>query len=395
MTRVTQPQREVFLQAIGGRCAPLRLQLRQTCIHKARLQRADTLHQRRMGGKQAGKANPIAKQHVADFLGIATILQARAVFQAGDFFQRAGQPCGLAGELHGAGVGQPLARAADPGLDHAAEEQAHVANHERDQGGNQQATGIAIATTAEAAVFQNFAPDQAHHQDAEQHPDQADVQAHVAIENMTELMRDHALQLIPIEPVQRAPGHRHHRIRWREPRRKGIDGSFVLQHVELGYWHAGGNRNFFHHIAQPPQRRVGGVGRHPTATHLLRHCFATTTQAGDAIQRTKHNRDHGDAAGEGQHPPRMGDRPHHRIHRTNDAGHCQHQQDDQPRAIPARCCLVFEKIHAQRSSPDQNCTLGASRTCACLSAGMSSKVAARNPKMPAKMALGNTSRLLL
>ena len=54
-------KRQVFLQAIGRRCAPLRLQLRQARIHKARLQRADALHQRWMGGKQAGKTNPVAK----------------------------------------------------------------------------------------------------------------------------------------------------------------------------------------------------------------------------------------------------------------------------------------------------------------------------------------------
>ena len=44
---------------------------------------------------------------------------------AADFLQRAGEPAGIARELHGRGVGQKFALTADGGLNQSAEENAN------------------------------------------------------------------------------------------------------------------------------------------------------------------------------------------------------------------------------------------------------------------------------
>ena len=248
---------------------------------------------------------------------------------------------------------------------------------------------------------EDLATDQADHQDPEQHADQADVQAHVAVEDVAELVGDDALQLVAIEPVQRATGYRDHRIRGGVAGGERIDAGLMFQHVELGHRHAGGDGDFLHHVAQATQGRIVGVLGHQRAAHLLGHRLAATAQAGDAVQRTQRDHAQRGHAGEQHHAGGLGDQPHHHVHRQHDAEHRQREQQHQPRRRPPRGRLAFEEIHAWASlrtgsaGPDQNWTFGASRTCACLSCGISSRVAAAKLNMPAKMLFGNTSRLLL
>ena len=407
-----QAKRHVFLHAVRRRRDPLRLQACQRFIVEARFQRADPLQQWRMGGEQLAceelvEAHAIAEQHVADFLGIAALVEARAIVQATDLLQRTGQSLRLPGELHCAGIGQFLARPAHPGLDHPPEEQADVADEHRHQRGHQDRAD-ALAAPAESPVLQDLAADQADHQDAEQHADQADVQPHVAVEDVAELVGDDALQLVAIEPVQRAAGHRDHGVGSRVAGGEGIDAGFVFQHVELGHRHAGGDRDFLDHVAQATQSRLGGVLRDQGAAQLLRHRFTATAQAGDAVERA--DRDHRDRrqGGEQHQLRRLRGDPDHAIDRQHDAGDRQRHQEYQPRRRPPRCGLLFEEIHGgdceftraantrlTSCSAGQNDTFGAARVSASLSAGIASRFAAAKLNMPAKMLDGNTSRLLL
>ena len=57
------------------------------------------------------------------------------------------------------------------------------------------------------AAADDHAPDQAEHHDAEQHAHETNIEPHVAIQYVAELVRDHALQFIAVQQLQRAAGY--------------------------------------------------------------------------------------------------------------------------------------------------------------------------------------------
>ena len=338
-----------------------------------------------MGGEQARQPDTVAEQHVAHFLGFCALLEARALLHPGDLFQRAGDALRLAGELHRRRIRQYLARAAHAGLDHPAEEDADVADHDRHQRRDQHRGCPALARTP--AEHQDLAADQAQRQDPEQNAHQADVQAHVAVEDVAVLVGDHALQLVAVELVQGAAGDRHRRVGWGISGGERVDRRLLLHHEDRRHGHAGRDRHLLDHVAQPPQLRIDGVLGHRHPAHLHRHRRPTAAQRGDAVQRGQADDAAGDDRGAGQQTWIGADHGRHRqAGRADDAHHRQREQHDQPGGVPARLLLALEEI--------QNCTFGASRTSA-RSAGMSSSAAASKLNMPAMTLDGNTSRLLL
>ena len=307
-----------------------------------------------MRGEQSTETDPVAEQHVADLLGVPAVGQARPTGQAADLLQRAGQPCGLAGELHRRRIGKRFARAADPGLDHPCEEHADVANHDGHQRRREDRQRPAPAPAA-AAQVQHLPPDQPQHQDAEQQSHQPDVQAHVAVEDVAELVGDDALQLVAVEPVERAAGHRDRGIARRIAGRERIDARLVLEHEQRGHGHARGDGDFLDHVAQPAQRQVGRVLGHRHAAKLRRHGIAARTERGDAVQRTEPDDRQRRDAGEGEHAGRRRPAvpgsprdPHRRVHRQHDADDRQAEQHQQARRHATRLDLAFEEIHAGR-----------------------------------------------
>jgi hypothetical protein len=165
-----------------------------------------------MRGEQAREANAIAEQHVADFSASPRSLSVAPSCRPPIFFKAPACP-GLPRELHRRCIGQVLALPAEAGLDQSAEEQPDIADDQQaNRHGDQRRR---VLRPAEAAVLEDLPADEGQHQDSEQQADQADVQAHVAIEDVAEFVGDHALQLVAIEPVQRAAGDRDHRIRSR------------------------------------------------------------------------------------------------------------------------------------------------------------------------------------
>ena len=83
-----------------------------------------------MRGEQTRQAR--GEQHVRHFFGFRRH-QARARAGARDLEQRAGQPDGIARELHGRGIGQALAMPRHRRLQQAPEEHADVAQHHHRQ----------------------------------------------------------------------------------------------------------------------------------------------------------------------------------------------------------------------------------------------------------------------
>jgi hypothetical protein len=91
------------------------------------------------------------------------------------------------------------------------------------------------AATAPTAGVEQAPADNREEQDSEQQPHQPDVQPHVAIQDVAELVGNDALQFITVQPLQCAPGHTDRGVIDREPRREGVDALLLVEHVDGGY----------------------------------------------------------------------------------------------------------------------------------------------------------------
>ena len=226
---------------------------------EARIDRLEALEQRRMRGEEAAHAG--REQHVRDFFDFG-IADARAGGARADLDQRAAQSARIARELHCRCIGERFARARHCGLDQATEEQADVADDqhgERDQHDDHHAA-LAVAAHASRAT-QHRAPDQCDHQQPEQQAHQPHVEPHVAVEDVAELVRDDALQLGAVERRQRAARHADRRVRRVVAGRERVDAALLLQQIDLGHRHAGGDRHFLDDVEQPALQRIGRVRR--------------------------------------------------------------------------------------------------------------------------------------
>ena len=222
---------------------------------EARVNGADAFRQRRVRVHQVEErfAHAIAEEHVAGFLGVGR-LELRAVAQAADLLQRAGQARRVARELHRRGVGQELALAADGGLDEPAKEDADPANHYQRQ--PQQRQRILVFAAAAARV-EEHAANHRQAKDAEDDAHQPQVEPHVAVEDVAELVADDALQLIAREQLHGSRGDGDHRVARRVAGGKRVDASFVGQEIDLRHRNPRGDGHFLHHVPQLALVRVG------------------------------------------------------------------------------------------------------------------------------------------
>ena len=115
-----------------------------------------------------------------------------------------------------------------------------------------------LAVAPAAAELQEPQPERADQQDSGEQADQPDVQSHVAVEDVAELVPDHALQLIAIELSQRSPGDRDRRVGRRESRRERVDAGLLRHDEQARRRNAGGQRHLLDDVDQPPQPRVRG-----------------------------------------------------------------------------------------------------------------------------------------
>ena len=146
--------------------------------------------------RQAGR-----KQHVRHFFHVGTA-DSRSVIGRGDLHQRTAQAGGIAGELHGGRVGQRFAGTGHRRLNQATEEQPHIADDEhrkcRHHDHADATASFLIAATARSKSQHGASKDRDGKQ-AEQQTHQPDVQAHIAVEDVTELVGDDPLQFRAIQ----------------------------------------------------------------------------------------------------------------------------------------------------------------------------------------------------
>ena len=107
---------------------------------------------------------------------------------------------------------------------------------------------------------------------------------------MTELVPDHALQLIPVERRQCTTCHCHHGIGRTGPRRKGIDAWLGIEHEQRGNRHIGCQCHFLNDIGSASFKRVIGAGMHQPASQRCGDLAAAASEVDPVHQH--HGTDH-------------------------------------------------------------------------------------------------------
>ena len=79
---------------------------------------------------------------------------------------------------------------------------------------------------------------------------QAQINAHIAVQDMTEFMTDDALQFIAVELLQGTVGHRYDGVLLTKPSGESVDAFFMVEDIHLRHRHTGSDRHFFDHVDQ-------------------------------------------------------------------------------------------------------------------------------------------------
>ena len=304
------------------------------------------------------------EEEVAELRDVRVPRSARR--QSADLAQRTRDARRIPRELDGARVGEELALAADRGLDEPSEERA-----ERAGGVEQQAEGHDAESHRSAVVLASAPrvrehrpdvakarpPDESDHEDPEDHAGQADVQAHVAVENVAEFVGHDALQLRPIELRHAAAGHPDHRALRRVAGGEGVD-RVVVDPVDRRDRHARGDRHLLDDVEEPPLVRVAGRGLDPRAAEHLRDRFAALAELGD-LEEARESDDEDDKAGdrakkrgipEGNRCLRGVRGGERQVDRRDKGDDREDEEDDEPPGAAPRVVLGAEVVHARPSA---------------------------------------------
>ena len=377
----------------------------------ARVHPTDPVFQRRMGGEEALEeiVDTLGEVGMAQLLGVGMAHQ-RAFAVTADLLERPGDALGLAGELDRRGVGQVFALAAHGGLDDVAEKDAHIAQdqqpqpHEHDGNASPGALAAGGAARRPGAPAEQHPPHQRHHEDAEQQADQAQVEAHVAIDDVAELMGHHPLKFGAVELFEGAAGDGDHRVAGGVAGGEGVDAVFAVEHIDLGHRRPGGDGHLLDHVEQAPLQGVARVARHQPPVEHLRHGAPAVAQ-GEGTDGAAAGDHPGDAGAHAEETPpvellpetgrrlavdigvgaELGEDHDEQIGHHDQRRHRQdEEQDQQPGAAPG---FVLGRIEIHAGPPaggsGQNDTLGAAWIWA-LSSNSSSLASVGWPNMAAK-----------
>ncbi len=333
-----------------------------------------------MGGEEIEDrtGEGVAEEHVADLVGVG-IPDPRALGQPPDLLQGAGQGGGVAGELHAGGVGEELPLAGDSGLDDIAQQHAEVAQDVERQADEEVGGAIVAAAifgvtrrTGKAGRAHHEVADDRKHEDAIDQADQAEIETHVAVEHVAELVAQHALQFLAREIFQAAPRDGHHGVGGPKAGSEGVDRGLVVHHVDRRYRHSGGQRHFFHDVQEPALGQIGRLRIDEPAAHHVRDDLAAGGQLGDLIKASNRN-DDGRAQGHRRQEPRVPEadrlrdvaagprgcpvaaalRDQHgdEVDRRDDHRHGNAEEDDQFEGLAPGAVLTFEEIHGHGNQP--------------------------------------------
>ena len=203
-------------------------------------------------------------------------------------FFSAGDSARITGELHGRGVGQELALSADGRLDQIAEEDAEIAqDYQRQPEEEDRRAAVVLpigAAGRKAAESQYVVAENCQDKDAVDHADQPQIQPHVAVENVAELMAHHPLQLFAGEISQRAGRDGHDRVTGLMARGEGIDRRLIIHHKDGRHRNARGQGHLLDDVQQPAFGQVGALRIDGPAAHHQGDGLAAGRQLGDLVE---------------------------------------------------------------------------------------------------------------
>ncbi|VVN45765.1 hypothetical protein PS619_05753 [Pseudomonas fluorescens] len=217
-----------------------------------RIDPTDPLIQIRMGSRRVGARVTRSEIQMAVFLR-ARGIDACPQFITANFLQRTGDALRVAGVLHRRSIGEEFTLSTDCRFDHIAKnrprdthKQQHKTNQHRYR---DELAALQRGFTDLLGAFQDIAAGQPENHDPVDDGNQARVEAHVTVIDMTELMGDHPLQLFTGQHINCALSDADDGVLWRESRREGVDAQ-IGQQVHRGHGGAGGDGHFFHHVHQ-------------------------------------------------------------------------------------------------------------------------------------------------
>ncbi len=274
---------------------------------------------------------------------------------------------------------------ADGGFDEIAEEHAQVAQHDhrqaQQQHGHRGAAAIARPARVRRRPHEIIAED-GQDEDAVDDADQPQVEPHVAVEDMAELVPQHALQFFAVEVSERAGRDGHHRVARVMSGGEGVDRWFVVHDEHGRNGDARGQGHFLDHVQQPPFGQIGGLRIDGPSAEHQRDLFAARREFGDfvkAAQGDDQTRSQGNPEEQRGIPERRGDarlvillvaavlpmrvagvllhhtadarRGQHQVNRQDNGNHGQSEQHDEFRSLPPGVVLALEEVRCHGMSP--------------------------------------------
>ena len=311
---------------------------------------ADALLDRRVRREAPPARHREGEEHVRKLLAVQGEHHGGRA-QGEDRIQRARDRLRVASELHARRVGEKLALPRDGGLDRIRGEASRKAD-ERDQCPEERADCVGIAFFPRHALG---LPGGAIHQllallaeprQSGQDADQPQVERHVSIEDVAELVTHDALQLLARQLLQCPAGDDDHRLVGRVPGDQGIDRGLALQEVHRRHADARSDRHFLDHVEQPALGLAAFPGIDIARAEQPGDRLAAFAQLPDAIGRDGEDA----AADEGGNgdvdlhrwPEQRGDSAEARQHRQ----YRQRIPEHEPARSAARLLLPLEEIQA-------------------------------------------------
>ena len=252
----------------------------------ARLQRANPIFQRRVGGGQPRKGirHAVGEEHVA---GVFRARMGDERAAAADFFQRAGQCPGVARELNRGGVRQELPGAVHRALDQRREDPPNVPDHPQQRA--DQGKRIAVSPRSH-----ENAPEQRDVQNPEDQTHQVQVQAHVPVQDVAELVSNDALQFVARQQDKAAARHADDHVAGGMAGGEGVDAALRVQYVHRGHRSPRGDGHLLHHVQQFVFIGVGGVCRNEAAAEHFRDDLSAARKLDDFVRAAAKNEREGD-----------------------------------------------------------------------------------------------------
>ena len=182
---------------------------------------------------------------------------------------------------------------------------------------------------------------------------------------MTELMRDDALQLRPIESLQGTLCDGHRCVGRSKPGRERVDGLLLLQDEDLRRRRAGGDRHLLDNINQAPAQGVPRVCRDRCAPKHMCDLTAASRQGCDTEETGQEDKTRCDDGDTEQQGPvgdqrrqleasagglvRIGEQCQQSGHEKRHRGHDHHDreqiQEHEHAGRPPRLLLPSEEVH--------------------------------------------------